>query len=180
MADLIEGTYTTGRGVFCPGVSPSNSSEDEDDFINPALLQLLPSSISMSSTATVMPLPIVATPAAVTGLSAPTIAMPSADTDKQSRNGHRKSSSQAIDSMASSISRLADAFTADTDIPSPAWKWAAIHAVEDDGDLSDDEQLKVFNIICHDTGFADTILAIHKKHACTHFIKEELYDGDDD
>jgi len=41
MADLIEGMYATEKGVF-PGVSPSNSSEDEDDFINPALLQPLP------------------------------------------------------------------------------------------------------------------------------------------
>jgi len=81
--------------------------------------------------------------------------------------------------MASSISQLADAFTADTAILSPAQKWAAIHAVEDDSDLSDDEQLKVFKVIHHDTGFANTILAICRGHAHTCFIKEELYGGDD-
>ena len=103
---------------------------------------------------------------------------PSADaavSGKQSRNSHWKSGSQAIDGMASSISQLANAITADTIIPSPVQKQAAIHTVEDDGDLSDDEQLRVFKVICHDTGFADTILAICKKSACTRFIKEELY-----
>jgi hypothetical protein len=112
-------------------------------------------------------------------MAAPTTtSTPSADAaapGKRSRNGHRKSGSQAIDGVASSINRLADAFTTDTVTPSPARKRAAIHAVEDDGDLSDDEQLRVFKIIRHDTGFADTILAIRKKCARTRFIKEELY-----
>jgi hypothetical protein len=153
MADLIEGTYATGRGVFRPGEPPSDpsSSEGEDDFIDPVLLQPLPSSISTSSTAAAPSLPIVATSAAAIGSSAPTpAAIPSADTTasgKRSRNGHRKSGSQAIEGVASSINRLADALAADTAVPSPARKRAAIHAVEDDGDLSDDEQLRVFKII---------------------------------
>ena len=111
--------------------------------------------------------------AAPTPTSTPSV--DAAASGKRSRNGHWKSGSQAINGMASSINQLANAFAMDTVTPSPAWKWAASHAVDDDGDLSDDEQLRVFKIICHDTGFADTILAIHKKCAHICFIKKELY-----
>jgi hypothetical protein len=185
IADLIEGTYVTGKGVFWSGEPTSDSSEDEDDTIDPALSQFLSSSITTSSTVA-SSVPTLSTPVAatMTGLSVSAMAAPTATSTpsadaaasgKQFRNGHRKSGSQAIDSVASSINRLADAFATDTVTPSPAWKWAAIHAVEDDGDLSDDKQLRVFKIIRHDTGFSDTILAIHKKCACTCFIKKELY-----
>jgi hypothetical protein len=98
---------------------------------------------------------------------------------KQSRHSHWKSGHQSIDGVASSINRLADVFSADTTVLSPARKWAAIHAIKDDGDLSDDE-LKVFKIIRRDTSFADTILAIRKQSAHTRFIKEELYGEADD
>jgi hypothetical protein len=186
IADLIEGTYATGKGVVQPGEPTSDSSKDKDDNIDPTLSQLLPSSITPASSNVAPSAPILATPVvatmtelAVSAMAASTVAStPSTDavaSSKRSRNGHWKSGSQAIDGVASSISRLADAFAADIITPSPAQKQAAIHAVEDDGDLSDEEQLRVFRVICHDTGFADTILAIRKKSTCTHFIKKELY-----
>ena len=65
-------------------------------------------------------------------------------------------------------------------IASPACKHAAIHAIEDDGDLSDDEQIQVYKIIHCDTSFADTLLTIRKKEACIRFIMSELYQGDTD
>ena len=77
MADLIEGTYATGKGVFHPGEPPSNSS-DEGDVIDSALSQPPLSSISPLSTAAASPLPIIATPAATTALPAPATAAPAA------------------------------------------------------------------------------------------------------
>ncbi|TFK32008.1 hypothetical protein BDQ12DRAFT_671440, partial [Crucibulum laeve] len=71
---------------------------------------------------------------------------------------------------------LASAFTNDAAIPSPQCKHAAIHTIEDDGDLSENEMIKVYKIIQHDTTFAETILAIQQKGSHTHFIKSELYD----
>jgi hypothetical protein len=82
--------------------------------------------------------------------------------------------------VASSINQLTNAFSANSTVLSPACKWAAIHAIEDDGDLSDDKQLKVFKIIHCNTSFANTILAICKQSAHTCFIKEELYGEADD
>ena len=32
--------------------------------------------------------------------------------------------------------------------------------IEDDGDLSDNDQIRAYKIICRDTAFADTLLAI--------------------
>lgn len=80
--------------------------------------------------------------------------------------------------MASSIAQLATAVASDTVIVSPQCKMVAIRTIEDDGDLLDHEQITVFRVICCDTAFVDTILAISKKDTRTLFIKSELY-GDD-
>lgn len=77
--------------------------------------------------------------------------------------------------MALSLYQLASSFMVDAVVPSPVRKQAAIHSIEDDGDLSDHEQTQVFRIICKDTAFADMVLSIHKKDAHTQFIKSELY-----
>ena len=57
-------------------------------------------------------------------------------------------------------SQLASVFANDAVIPSPQCKQAEIHAIEDDGDLSENEQIEVYKIICCDTTFTDTLLAI--------------------
>ena len=85
-----------------------------------------------------------------------------------------------MDGIMSLISHLADSFAADSALPhaapsSPNHKWAAIHAIEDDGDLSKGEEVHAIKLICLDTGFANTILSVCKKALCTHLIKEELY-----
>jgi len=97
---------------------------------------------------------------------------------KRPRNSHgrKQSSGHAIAGMASSIAQLASSFANDTVIPSPQRKRAAIHAIEDDGDLSENDMIKVFKIIRRDTTFADTLLAIRKKESRTRFIISELLD----
>jgi len=169
MANLIEGMYATGEGAFHVGdttpVASAVSSDSEQDFIDPALLQ--PGS-------PLPPAPTLSTPSpTVTNLAAPSNAMTSA---KRIRNGHKRSGSSAIDG-AVSINHLANAISADTavvTIASPACKCAAIYAIEDD------EQIQVYKIIRHDTSFADALLAIRKKEACTRFIMSELYQDDTD
>jgi hypothetical protein len=44
IANFIKGTYATGKGVFQSGEPTSDSSEDEDDAIHPALSSLISSS----------------------------------------------------------------------------------------------------------------------------------------
>jgi hypothetical protein len=66
IADLIEGTYTTGRGVVQPGKPTSDSSGDKDDNIDPTLSQPLPSSITPASSNVAPSAPILATPVVAT------------------------------------------------------------------------------------------------------------------
>ncbi|KAG6806703.1 hypothetical protein H0H92_010312, partial [Tricholoma furcatifolium] len=137
MADLIEGTYATGKGVIRGEHTPSSSDHSGSDHEDNT------------------PFPIDPIQAIL------------------------KSGSQAIEDMAASIKSLADAVSNDAPVPSPARKRSAIHMIEDDGQLSDDEQIKVIKMICRDTSFADTILAIRKPNARTRYIKSELYPTED-
>ncbi|KAG6826692.1 hypothetical protein H0H87_006689 [Tephrocybe sp. NHM501043] len=171
IAELVEGSYATGQGL------PDN----EEDLIDPLLQSAAidPPTPSTTPPASSSPPSATSTPPALAPALTAT-SNPVSSAPRSSRNGHRKSGSVAIDGMASSIDRLAAAVAADAVVPSPSRKRAAIHAIEDDGDLSDEEQLKVFKIIRRDTTFADTILAIRKQSARTRFIKSELYEMSED
>ena len=46
-----------------------------------------------------------------------------------------------------------------------------INVIENNGDLSDNEQIQIFQVIRKDIAFADTLLSIHKEDDCTQFIK---------
>jgi hypothetical protein len=172
MADLIEGTYATGKGIVRAG-SPSDSSDSESSDE-----EELPIDPALTSTSATTASPVVPTSTTSTTLALTTASQAASTpivSNKRSRNGHRKAGSQAIDGMMTSIHHLAQSLATDTAvISSPVRKRAAIHAIEDDGDLSDDEHLRVVKHIRHDTGFADTILAICKKSIRTRFIKSEL------
>jgi hypothetical protein len=80
--------------------------------------------------------------------------------------------------MASAVDHLAAAFANDGPVTSPEWKHQAIHVIEDDDDLLEDERIHAYQIIHKDTTFADTLLAIHKKETRTHYIQRELYGND--
>jgi len=90
-------------------------------------------------------------------------------------HSHKQSSGEAITCVASSIAELASTFASNAVVPLPQHKQAAIHAIKDDGDLSKNEQIEVYQIIHCDTTFADTLLAIRQKGSHTHFIKSKLY-----
>lgn len=126
---------------------------------------------------------------ASTGTTAPSTQLPdgtshkcnAADSDEPTTakchrgHSHKQSSGEAITGMASSIAKLASAFANDAVVLLPQCKRAVIHAIEYDGDLSENGQIEVYKIIHCDTTFADTLLAIRQKGSCTHFIKSELY-----
>jgi hypothetical protein len=184
MADLVEGTYATGKGVVRPGHTrtpsiSSSSSSDNDFLIDPILHQTSATPVSAMANALAVSSSSVAL-ATLSGVCVPTSSKCQAADTFESMSGKRvchgcKSGSQAIEDVASSIDWLATALAVDAAAPSLERKRAAIHTIEDDGDLSDNEQTQVFQVICKDTAFADTVLAISKKEACTRFIKSKLY-----
>ncbi|KAG6823953.1 hypothetical protein H0H92_008488, partial [Tricholoma furcatifolium] len=167
MADLIEGTYATGKGVIRGEHTPSSSDHSGSDHEDNTPFPIDPILVNPS------------TPSVSRPLSASQAGSSSAlSRSRHSRTG-KKSGSQAIEDMAASIKSLADAVSNDAPVPSPARKRSAIHMIEDDGQLSDDEQIKVIKMIRRDTSFADTILAIRKPNARTRYIKSELYPTED-
>lgn len=192
MADLVEGTYATGKGVVRPGrnCTPSVASSDDsdDDFSKDSPLN----PILCSSQTSVTPISAVANALAASSGSValatlsgvfPTPGKRQAADSFESMSGKRvrhgrKLGSHAMEGVASSIDRLAAALTVESvggTAASPEHKQAAIHVIEDDGDLSDNEQIQIFRVIRKDTAFADTLLSIHKKDDRTQFIKSELY-----
>lgn len=51
---------------------------------------------------------------------------------------------------------------------------AAIQKLEDDGDLSDNEQIQAFQLFRKDSTIAQSYLAIRKKETRTLYIQKEL------
>lgn len=78
--------------------------------------------------------------------------------------------------MASSVRELATAFRSSGGEGSPARRAAAIKIIEDDDDLSENEQLLIFKVIRKDVSVADLILAMRNKEKRTHYIQSELSD----
>jgi hypothetical protein len=85
----------------------------------------------------------------------------------------------AISDAASSVRDLATAFTASGssgDQSSPQRCTAAVKLIEDDGELSENEQLKFFQVLHKDVAVADFVLAIKDKGKRTRYIQSELDD----
>ena len=79
-----------------------------------------------------------------------------------------------MEHVASSLDQLAAALTVESaggTAASPECKQATINVIENNGDLSDNEQIQIFWVIHKDTAFADTLHSIYKKDDCTQFIK---------
>ncbi len=78
--------------------------------------------------------------------------------------------------MASSVRELAKAFKSSGGEGSPVFWTAAIKIIEVDDDLSENEQLQIFKVICKDISVADLILAMKNKEKHTHYIQSEVSD----
>ncbi|KAF8226431.1 hypothetical protein L208DRAFT_1407059 [Tricholoma matsutake] len=188
MADLVDGTYTTGTNVYHPGhdntpkKSDSGSSDDDGQpstqSIDPTLTNNSESNTSSASIETSISTPTTASSPIPTFLSHKCQAVQSNTTERPPPSACKQSSSQAITSVAAAMTPLAGAMAADTVVPSPECKRKAIEVIEDDGDLLENEMNKVYKIVCRDTAFADTVLAIDKQTACTSFIQSEINDSD--
>ncbi|KAG6907216.1 hypothetical protein DXG01_009872 [Tephrocybe rancida] len=157
IASLVEGTYATGAAVFRPGrdftpaLSDNNTVHSKpSDFIDPSLSG---DSSEQSITSVVASAPPSASVRTVsfTETSNSTPANKSAgttdrdepgSTKHQHGHGRKQSTGQAISGMATSIAQLASAVANDAGgvaAPSPQRKRAAIDAIEDDSDLSENE-----------------------------------------
>ena len=90
--------------------------------------------------------------------------------------GHKPSAGHAITDVASSVRDLASAFSLSGGETSPQRCRHAIKCIEDDGNLSDDEQIKIFKLIRKDVTVADMITSIGAKEKRTRYILSELDD----
>ena len=82
-------------------------------------------------------------------------------------------------SIVGAIKSLADRFAEpsnDGNPTSPQHHSAAINLLEEDGDLSDNEQVQAIQLFSHHTPIADSYFAIKKKATHTHYIQLELFE----
>jgi hypothetical protein len=91
------------------------------------------------------------------------------------RKRSRKSGSNAIDldSVALAVRDLADAIR-EPESSSPKRRSAAVQALEQDGYLTDFEQVKAIQLFQRDTATADSYLAIKKASTRELFIRAEI------
>ena len=94
-----------------------------------------------------------------------------------SHSGH--SGTDAMFSVVGAIKSLADHFAEssnDGNSTSPQHHSASINLLEEDGDLSDNEQVQAIRLFSHHTPIADSYLAIKKKATHTCYIQSELFE----
>ena len=95
-----------------------------------------------------------------------------------SRSHSGRSGTGAMFSVVCAIESLADRFTESSndpgDLTSPQCCSAAMNLLEEDGDLSDNEQVQAIRLFSRCTTIADSYLAIKKKATRTRYIQLEL------
>jgi hypothetical protein len=95
-----------------------------------------------------------------------------------SRSHSGRSGTDAMFSVVGAIESLADRFTESSNDPgnltSPQRRSAAINLLEEDGDLSDNEQVQAIRLFSRRTTIADSYLAIKKKATRTRYIQSEI------
>jgi hypothetical protein len=94
-----------------------------------------------------------------------------------SRSHSGRSGTDAMFSVAGAIESLADRFAESNDpgnLTSPQRRSAAINLLEEDGDLSDNEQVQAIRLFSRHTTVADSYIAIKKKATRTRYIQSEL------
>ena len=82
--------------------------------------------------------------------------------------------------VAGAIKALTDSFlkpSGSQNLASPQQCGAAIHMLEEDGDLSDNEQVAAIRLFSCKTSVADSYLSIKKKSTRTLFIQSEIADN---
>ncbi|PPR06309.1 hypothetical protein CVT24_001089 [Panaeolus cyanescens] len=142
MDGLIRGSSATGGGSFQPGTDMpmvedfEESSESEEENINS----------SSQPSQDIVP----ATPVAISHRKRSAVESVSSDSlsakRARGRNG-KESAGHAIKEVASSLRAIGDAFTASSSSSTPHRRRKAAEIIQEDGDLSGDEEMKAFMLI---------------------------------
>jgi len=91
------------------------------------------------------------------------------------RSSSGRSGTDAMFSVAGAIESLAESFAEPSGaLKSPERRRAAIQLLNNDDDLSDNEQVQAICLFSRHTSIADTYLAIQKKATRTLYIQSEL------
>jgi len=100
------------------------------------------------------------------------------NTRSASRSGSGRSGTDAMFSVAGAIESLADRFVespnGSSNLSTPQRRSAAINLLEEDDDLSDNEQVQAIRLFSQRTAVADSYIAIKKKTTRTRYIQSEL------
>lgn len=92
-----------------------------------------------------------------------------------SRSRSGRSGTDAMFSVAGAIEALADSFTdGPASLTSPQRRSSAIAQLDEDADLSENEQVQAIRLFSRHTSIADSYLAIKKKSVRTLYIQSEL------
>lgn len=94
-----------------------------------------------------------------------------------SRSGNGRSGTDAMFSVAGAIEALADRFADSGGATSPQRRRAAINQLEEDADLSENEQVQAIRLFSRQTAVADTYLAIGKRATRTRYIQSEILEN---
>ena len=82
---------------------------------------------------------------------------------------------KAVSEVADAIRGLSGALTeSNKHPPTPECRKAAIQMMEDDGDFSDNDQVRIIHLFASKSEAADSFLSICKKRICTAYIQSEL------
>ena len=92
------------------------------------------------------------------------------------QKGSKATTSSAITDVAASVLQLASAFAGSGGSGSPERRKAAIDLIEEDGELSEHEEMRIFKLIRKDVTVADCITSIQDKAKRTRYIHSELED----
>lgn len=99
----------------------------------------------------------------------------SASAGKRRRTG--ATGADGVFSLAEAIDSLSHNFATDTGPTSPERRRAAIDLLDEDGDLSENEQVQAIRLFSRRTAIADSYTSIKKKSVRTRYIQQEILDG---
>jgi hypothetical protein len=102
---------------------------------------------------------------------------PSPSQKRPQKGRHHQRGAESLSDVAGAIIQLSQSFG--NPGPSTPEHWnKAIALLEDDGDFSDNKEVKVMGLFAGNMAVADTFLGIHKQKLCTSFIRSQFRDQD--
>ncbi|KAF9233541.1 Myb/SANT-like DNA-binding domain-containing protein [Melanogaster broomeanus] len=140
------------------GISPSDDDDDDDEGDDEATQVTKTPSLRRVRARTESPF-ATATTAQTPG-------------QKGTRGVRKQTSAQAVSEVAQAIRLMAESSGGGPTTPQRLK--AAIHRMEDDGDLSDEDIIRAARLFRHDIGIADTYLGLSTKRRRTGLIMSEI------